>query len=84
MNVGNLRDMLEGYDDDAEVLIATQPSWPLATQVARVIADSERDVHDEQSDEFDPETDEQRDRVWLVAGDATYPNPYAPRDVFRM
>lgn len=30
MNVGQLRELLEDLDDEAEVMIASQPSWPMA------------------------------------------------------
>ncbi len=80
MNVGNLRQLLEGYDDEQEVVLAFQPSWPLAFQLGNVVADSERDVHDDSDPE--DEGEEQDDRLWLVAGDSARPNPYAPRDVF--
>lgn len=29
MTVGDLLELLEGYDEDTKVRIATQPSWPL-------------------------------------------------------
>jgi hypothetical protein len=36
MNVGELRELLEGVEDDVELRIAWQPSWPLAGTVAGV------------------------------------------------
>ncbi len=82
MNVGMLREMLKGYDDETEVMIAHQPGWPLAEVVSHVIADSERDVHDEESDAEDT-GEELDDCVWLVAGGHHHTRrPYAPRDVF--
>ena len=37
MNVGELKALLEEMDDDAEVRIASQPSWPFENEVASVI-----------------------------------------------
>lgn len=84
MNVGTLKAMLDGHDDEVEIMIAHQPSWPLAEVVASVIADSERDVHDDMSDDVDEDgSTEFEDVLWIVAGGhADGRSPYAPRDVF--
>lgn len=82
MKVSTLRALLEGYDDELEVMVTHQPNWPLAEVVARVIADSERDVHDDASDAED-DGEELDDCVWLVLGGHDYKrSPYGPRDVF--
>lgn len=83
MKVSTLKTLLEGVDDDLDVMIAHQPSWPLAETLAAGLLDSERDVHDEQSDGFYDGEDEPQDVFWLVAGGASHArSPYAPRDVF--
>jgi len=33
MTVGELRELLEGVDDDVEVRLAVQPSWPFEHRV---------------------------------------------------
>jgi hypothetical protein len=35
VTIGELRDMIEGLDDDMEIRIATQPSWPLQMHIDR-------------------------------------------------
>lgn len=49
MNVRDLRDLLEDVDDDVEVMVAHQPSWPLAERLGGVV-DSE-DITHEDTDE---------------------------------
>ena len=39
MNVRELIELLDDYDPEAPVLIAHQPSWPLAEVVAGVVED---------------------------------------------
>ncbi len=48
MNVRELIEELEGFDEDTEVRLAFQPSWPLQYHVADVIevAADEHDVHE--------------------------------------
>lgn len=72
MTVGELIDMLESMDNrDAEVRLATQPAWPLAYNVAGVIADP--DIADD---------DEALEIVWIVEGDHPDGTPYAPAAAF--
>ena len=75
MKVSTLLKLLEGVDENAEVMIAYQPNWPLAAKVANVIPNDERD-------ERDGDHHEDGTMVWIVAGDAPYDDPYAPRDLF--
>jgi hypothetical protein len=82
MKVSQLRDYLEQYEDDAEVMIAHQPSWPLAETLANVTT-----FEDALDGAVDPDNDSDLldgvEVVWLVAGGAHYKlSPYAPRDVF--
>lgn len=48
MKVGELKTLLEDYEDDQEILIAYQPSWPLAVNIAHVssFGDRERECPD--------------------------------------
>jgi hypothetical protein len=79
MNVGMLKEMLEGHDDEQEVMIAYQPSWPLAAHVQSVT--SLRDCVAE-DDLEEAHQGDKPDAVWIVAGSAPYEDPYAPSAVF--
>ena len=87
MNVRELIELLDDYDPEAPVLIAHQPSWPLAEVVAGVVEDDpDRYLEDRDSDpdEDQPDTDEDGARaVWIVAGGHPYErSPYAPKWIF--
>lgn len=73
MKVRELIEMLEGFDGDAEVLLASQPGWPLANYVEGVVENAALD-HDEEEDRFG-------DVVWIVEG-GQHRHPYAPRGVW--
>lgn len=79
MNVAQLKELLEGQDDDAEVRIALQPSWPLRANVANVVAGRDAMDDDDPTDE-----DDALGIVWIVAreGVGYGEHPYAPRAVF--
>lgn len=82
MKVHELRDLLEDYDDNADVLIAHQPSWPLQEVVQRVVSTDELQDEMEPSDEDydDDDEDLRASTVYLVAGGHPYDgSPYAPR-----
>lgn len=51
MNVAQLRELLENYADDAEVIIGVQPSYPLIHALHGVIGDGDHIVDDEEHDE---------------------------------
>lgn len=52
MTVGELREALEDLEDDVEVRIATQPSWPLAFHIGNVWVPSQyEDVEAERRQE---------------------------------
>lgn len=79
MTVGELKYLLEDYDEEAEVRIATQPSWPLQSSVAGLIS-SEELPEDEDND---PNANPEDGVVWIVEGQqCREPSPYAPRGVF--
>lgn len=80
MNVGQLRDMLENYDDDQDVMIAYQPSWPLAAELADVTTLEDLGLPEAELDGL--HHGDKPDVVWFVAGGAPYPDPYAPGVVF--
>lgn len=80
MNVGTLRELLKGHDDDEQVLIAYQPSWPLAAKLQSVTSLAELDIPAADVEEL--HHGDKPDAVWLVAGDAPYDDPYAPGALF--
>jgi hypothetical protein len=91
MNVGELRELLEDYEDDVEVAIATQPAWPLAFEVGEVIEIDPHVPEDEDEEDEEPENelgDMDRDHhdgkhiVWITTGSGLWPDPYAPRRLF--
>lgn len=51
MNIGELKEMLEGVDDNVEVRIATQPNYPLEFGV------SSADLYEAECDEDDDSTE---------------------------
>ncbi len=54
MNVGELKELLEGLDDEVEVRIAHQPSWPFEYSIGRVV---EVDLSEDPEDEEDSDDD---------------------------
>ena len=63
--VGELLELLADHDPETPVMIAHQPSWPLAEVLAGVVHSADSD-----SDDDDPDTDDEC--VWLVAGGHQY------------
>lgn len=75
MKVSELIHLLEDVDQDATVLLAHQPSWPLQFTVAGVYDPATDGAPDDDDDEDHP-----TDRVYIVEG--SHPrndSPYAPR-----
>ena len=69
MTVGQLKDLLEGYEDDMEVRIASQPNWPFEYGIRGVVSRSEVDEEDpdeEEDEERDPSAPE--DCLFIVEG----------------
>jgi len=98
MTVADLISTLEDYDPSATVMIAHQPSWPLAEILGGVAGpqDNEQNQACPEHDgwlighpgcDYEPNEDEDEaaaeNVVWLVAGGHAYDrSPYAPRWVF--
>lgn len=61
-----------GMDEDTPVLLATQPTWPLAYEVDGVACS--RDFRWE-AEEGDPMPEE---AVWITEGEHPQSSPYAP------
>jgi hypothetical protein len=77
LTVRELLELLADHDPDTPVMIAHQPSWPLAEVLAGVVhaSDVEREADDDE-----PAGDE---CLWLVAGGHAWDrSPYAPSFVF--
>lgn len=72
MKVAELIAMLEECDPDAVVKMATQPSYPIQSNLRGVAHDG-----DEDADGFT-----ENEVVYLVEGSQDYHRPYAPSWVF--
>lgn len=96
MTVGELLELLEGVDQDAEVRLATQPSWPLQYKVRGVVTpDDVREASEEMCQECgyfngchkdecpvaDEEPEEIPNIVYIVEGNQPSDSPYLPGDV---
>lgn len=82
MKVADLIELLQGANPDAEVRLATQPHWPLASTVHGVWDStgepcSEHDVF--ACDECEPQ-----DILWISEGGQVSESPYAPRNAWDM
>jgi hypothetical protein len=83
-------DVLEQYDEDAEIRVAFQPSWPLRGKVANVVSSDE--IRDDDNDpeyadpdaERDPADPVREDFVWIAVDQvsSSSENPYAPKEVW--
>lgn len=78
LTVGELRDALEGLDDDIPVRLAFQPSWPLQFEASAetVLVDLARSDDDESTE---PGPDSQP--VFFIAEGGHPDDPYAPAAV---
>jgi len=77
--VRDLLEMLERFDPGSPIMIAHQPSWPLAETLAAVV--DAGDIPEAERDDDEPDHDPAT--VWLVAGGQSYgTHPHAPSWVF--
>lgn len=84
--VSDLIEALENMDPDAEVRLATQPTWPLAFRVACVTDAARFDGCDHvvpQDDCPDCEADRDSSVVWIAAGEHPADSPYAPAEAWQ-
>lgn len=87
MNVRQLRELLESYDDEATVLVVHQPSWPLVETLAGV-ADAHEAHRVESAENGDEDEDESPvaadgQLVYLVAdGHPSEGSPYGPKSAW--
>lgn len=76
MKVRELQEMLEGYDPDEEILVAIQPSYPIAVELVGVTDSAQIAQSVGVEDALIPG---EPINVWLVTGSSPYDKPYAPR-----
>ena len=86
MTVGEMKRLLETLDDDLEVRLAHQPSWPLQYTVADVVeapAFDEDEIEDEIVETADAvKTPEDAPRfAYVIEGSQVYDDPYLPYSV---
>lgn len=86
MKVGELKELLEGMDDELEVRIAHQPSWPLQYTVSEVVECSVFDHDDLEDDEENdtvivPEANATERIAYIVEGSQVHDDPYLPYSV---
>lgn len=80
-----VREMIERlgeYDQDAEVRIASQPSYPLQSTVRGVCSMDE--VREYSTDDLDDSNSPEENVVFIVEASQVYETPYAPRDCFEV
>lgn len=78
MRVGDLKEMLERYSDEDEVVIIQQPSYPLQSEVLGVV--SAEEIAEAEGEGDPDEGQAERGTVYIAAGSAT---EYGPRAVYR-
>ena len=65
MTVGELKAILDNLDDDSEIRLAMQPSWPFEYDISDVIPVEDEDATDEEIETFNGSP---CDIVYLVEG----------------
>jgi hypothetical protein len=89
MNVGELQELLEDTNPEAEVRLATQPSWPLAFSVLGIAKQADIDVTSAWNDvdrgsgrdyvDEDAIKEHAENVVWIVeGGHPSQDSSYAP------
>lgn len=84
MTVGQLRGMLEGLKEDAEVRVAFQPQYPLQSSIRGVCTSDDLAALDDEDAMSRRDDGDGGDLVWIVEGFQNHDEPYAPRDVFNI
>lgn len=80
MKVRDMIDMLSDFEPNAELMVVTQPTYPVNVLPLGVWTDDggedEDEDHDEDGErELDP-------RVYIVTGSSPHDNPYGPHRAF--
>ncbi|MCA0290499.1 MAG: hypothetical protein LCH82_02370 [Actinobacteria bacterium] len=86
MKVHQIIALLEELDANAEVRMATQPSWPLANEVRGIATNDDIAGAEPCETHGDYSCDDCAGEpvVWIVAGDSPDDSPYAPGAAFAM
>ncbi|GAB3586372.1 hypothetical protein [Calidifontibacter terrae] len=86
MTVDQLRDLLADLPGDAEVRLATQPTWPLAFHTGAVVTGDELagEATCDQHGDYSCEDCEDESIVWITEGGSVHDAPYAPSGVFQI
>lgn len=88
MNVKDLIALLAQYDEDAEVRLATQPSWPLQYQIAGVASLEEVVMGDQCDEHGNWHCDECAENapavVYIAEGNGFGDDPYASSAVWEV
>jgi len=77
MKVRDLIEKLEEYDGELEVVIASQPSYPMEYGIAGVV--SEKEMQSRDDEESDKEDNQSSDKVYLVEGNQ---HGYSKKDIW--
>jgi len=71
MKIRELIELLEGYDDDLEVRIASQPSWPFENSISGVVSryDYEPEAYCKVREAHSPSEAEDYGGQWFIIGE---------------
>jgi hypothetical protein len=80
MRVGELIERLQQFDEDAEVRLAFQPSWPLQFEIKGVASLREAERQEPEEDQTEERED---DIIYIVEGSHPHKDsPYANRNLW--
>jgi len=81
MTVYELKQILEDFDEDKQIRVAFQPSWPLRAHIQSVGEIDREGMEDEE----DPAQDDVEEFVWIAVEQvsSSSENPYAPREAWQ-
>lgn len=85
ITVGELREMLEPMEEDWEVRLAHQPTWPLAHFIKGVVERPQDtdELSEAEQEEIENGSVEQTGIVWIVATEGNCSDhPYAPKSLW--
>lgn len=82
--IDHLTDLVEceGVPEDARVLVAIQPSYPLAVTLDSVAVLPGGDTDWDEESDTEPDEDDRPQTVWLATGEHPSGMPYAPSAAF--
>jgi hypothetical protein len=82
MTVGELKNILDYLDEDKEIRVAFQPSWPLRAKIQSVVDGEE--LSGERDDGYE-DTPESAQFVWIAVDQVSSysEHPYAPKEAWQ-